>query len=38
MASELLAQPLREYLDDLVPDRSKEMQRMEAYAQETDFL
>lgn len=37
MAKELLAGPLLDYLDSLVPARPPEMQKMEAYADETNF-
>ncbi|MDR7518355.1 MAG: O-methyltransferase [Armatimonadota bacterium] len=37
MGGELLAVEVRTYLDDLVPPRPAEMQRMEAYARQTRF-
>jgi predicted O-methyltransferase YrrM len=37
MSDPLFSEPLRTYLDDLVPARHPELARMEAYAQEHDF-
>ncbi len=37
MENALLAEPLQRYLDSLVPARPEEMQKMEAYAKETNF-
>lgn len=37
MTDEMLADPLPEYLDGLVPTRPNEMQKMEALARQTDF-
>jgi caffeoyl-CoA O-methyltransferase len=35
--ADLISERVRDYLDDLVPPRSPEMQAMEAYARETQF-
>lgn len=37
MSTELLAEPLKKHLNDLVPPRPPEMQKMEAYAANNDF-
>jgi caffeoyl-CoA O-methyltransferase len=37
MSDPLFSEPLRTYLDDLVPTRHPELARMEAYAREHDF-
>ena len=37
MGKSLLVEPLGQYLDDLVPPRLPQLQKMEAYAQEHQF-